>query len=115
MSTMWTAVTLQTNDVLGQTFVVVVKRDQHGHVPTVLVNPIDTAGRRLPGVWLSEASHHTVYRRLPENPHSRSAVQFSFSASSAIPLMVDAATTPAVTVTGSPSCLHLASRRPTES
>ncbi|MEB0001058.1 MULTISPECIES: hypothetical protein, partial [unclassified Cryobacterium] len=68
MSTMWTAVTLRTDDVLGQTFVVVVKRDQHGHVPTVLVNPIDTAGRRLPGVWLSEASHHTVYRRLPENP-----------------------------------------------
>ncbi|MEC5150573.1 hypothetical protein RCH22_002214 [Cryobacterium psychrotolerans] len=68
MSTMWTAVTLRTNVALGQTFMVLVTRDEHGQVPAVLVNLIDTAGHRLPGIWLNEASHRTRYRRLPESP-----------------------------------------------
>ncbi|MGO4690027.1 hypothetical protein [Glaciibacter sp. 2TAF33] len=53
------------------TTTVLVPQNQHGQLPAVLVNPIDSRGRVVPGVWLGEntdrAADGAVYRWVKES------------------------------------------------
>jgi hypothetical protein len=53
------------------TATVVVPQNQHGQLPSVLIDPVDSGGRVVPGVWLGDskdrASDGTVYEWLKES------------------------------------------------
>lgn len=67
-------VTLHTSD--GSTIgSMAVKADRHGLLPAVIVDPRDTEGRTMPGLWLGDTIgqlHGTTYRQIASQAPSTS-------------------------------------------
>jgi hypothetical protein len=53
-SSLEVSVTLHQGDASQAPIYVLVRVNQHGQLPAVLVDPIDTSGRTAQGIWLGE-------------------------------------------------------------